>query len=72
MTPVKSSNISHVGYDPATRAMKVQFHSGAIHQYEDVPPEHHANMTCKDCASVGSYFHKHIRGGGFKSKKVET
>lgn len=69
MTPVKSSNIRAVGYDSTTRAMKVQFHDGVTHQYEDVDPKHHEEMMKPD-TSVGKYFHAHIKGA-HKSKKVE-
>lgn len=59
MTPVKSSNLSAVGYDPATRALTVQFKSGASHHYADVSPEAHAALMAAE--SVGKHFHAHIR-----------
>lgn len=67
--PVSSSNIKSVGYDPVSKAMQVEFHSGAVHQYEDVPPEKHAAMTDPD-ASVGKYFHANIKSA-HKSSKVD-
>jgi hypothetical protein len=67
LTPVQSSNIKAVGYDPASRALQVQFNSGATHQYEDVPPEKHAAMTAPD-SSVGKYFHANIKSAHTSSK----
>lgn len=64
LTPVKSSNIKAVGYDPQSRALTVEFHSGAQHRYDDVPPEHHQGLIEAD--SVGKYFHANVRSA-FKS-----
>lgn len=67
MTPVKSSNIKAVGYDAKSRALDVQFHSGATHRYHDVSPEKHQALMAAD--SVGSHFHANIRNA-HKSSKV--
>lgn len=68
LTPVKSSNIKAVGYDAGSKALTVEFHGGAQHIYEDVPPEKHAGMMEAD--SPGRYFHANIRNA-HKSSKVE-
>lgn len=60
MQPVTSSNIKAVGYDAATQAMTIEFHSGGRHVYSDVPPEKHAAMM-EPGASVGKLFHSSIR-----------
>ena len=36
-TPVNSSNVSSVGYDPTSLTLEVEFHGGAVYQYFDVP-----------------------------------
>lgn len=64
-TPVKSSNLKSVGYDPATRTLEVEFHSGDVHQFENVAADHHKQLL--SARSPGGYFHAHIRGK-FKSK----
>lgn len=72
LTPVKSSNIQAVGYDPAAQHLTVQFKDGVKHRYEDVPPEKHAGLIgagVKD-HSVGKYFHSHIKGA-HKSKRLD-
>lgn len=60
MTPVKSSNIEAVGYDAEKKILSVKFKSGGTFQYGDVPEGVHKAFVGAD--SVGSYFHRHIRG----------
>ena len=58
-TPVRSSNIRSIGYEPETRALEVEFHSGGVYQYSGVPENvHHGLMRA---ASKGAYFHDHIK-----------
>jgi hypothetical protein len=37
MVPVVSDNVAFVGYDHATRILRVRFHSGGNYDYYDVP-----------------------------------
>jgi hypothetical protein len=67
MTPVKSSSVEAVGYDPGRRALAVRFKGGAVHVYHDVKPEQHQQLLGAE--SVGKHFAKHIRNG-FKSTKL--
>jgi hypothetical protein len=56
---VSSSNIKSVGYDPKTKTLEVEFHTGAVHQYQDVSPQKHkAMMRAK---SIGGYFSVNVR-----------
>jgi hypothetical protein len=56
---VASSVIRSLGYEPASRALDVEFHTGRIYQYHRVPArEFHALTTAP---SIGSYFNRHIR-----------
>lgn len=59
LTPVTSSNIAGVGYDAATGALTVQFHSGAIWQYSDVPPKTYAELMTGE--GIGARFAADIR-----------
>jgi len=36
-TPVSSSNIRSIGHDPASSILEVEFTSGDVYQYFDVP-----------------------------------
>lgn len=57
--PVHSSNILSVGYDPASRTLEVEFHSGGVYQYSGVPETVYQGFM--RAASKGSYFHDHIK-----------
>lgn len=59
-SPVKSSNLAAVGYDPSTQTLEVEFSSGKVYSYAGVPADVAAAMT--EAESVGSYFAKNIRG----------
>ncbi len=39
---VASGALKSVGYDAGTRVLEVEFRTGRVYQYEDVPPETHA------------------------------
>ena len=57
MTPVKSSNIAAVGHDG--QHTTVQFKSGAVWRYADVPADKHEAMV--NAASVGGFFAANIK-----------
>ena len=57
--PVKSSNIKAVGYDPATKTLRVQFHSSGSYDFHQVAEHHHGKLMQAD--SPGKYFQAHIR-----------
>ena len=60
MQPVAgSSSVKAVGYDPASQTLRVQFQSGAVYDYADVPVELHASLAA--APSVGSFFGQNIR-----------
>jgi len=58
--PVRSSNIRSVGYDPASRTLEVEFHSGGVYQYSGVPEITYQGFM--RATSKGFYFHNHIKG----------
>lgn len=56
---VSSSNIRSIGYDSKSQTLEIEFHSGGIYQYFNVPESiHNALMSV---SSYGSYFHHHIK-----------
>jgi len=59
-TPVRSSNISSVGYDASSRILEVEFHSGGIYQYPGIPETVYQGLM--RAISKGTYFHDHIKG----------
>lgn len=56
--PVSSSNLSSVGYDEADQVLEIEFNSGRVYQYFDVPKRAHQGLM--GAASHGKYFHKYI------------
>ena len=69
MTPVKSSQVKSHGYDPVSRTLAVEFNSGGVYHYIDVPADVYAKMQKSE--SVGSFLGKHIKPA-FKFKKIEV
>lgn len=59
MQPVESSQFTHVGYDPATEKLHIQF-AKSKYEYDDVPQKLHE--TLMNAASKGSYFINNIKG----------
>lgn len=57
-TPVASSSLRSVGYDEET--LEIEFESGGIYQYSDVPREIYEGLL--GARSHGSYFHENVRG----------
>jgi uncharacterized protein len=57
---VISSNVASVGYDPQTLTLEVEFLSGSVYQYFDVPESEHANLVGAD--TVGGYLNSNIKG----------
>lgn len=58
MTPVSSTNLHAVGYDPATSQLLVQFKNGTVYQYNNVTQQVHTAMMAGD---PGLYFAEIIK-----------
>jgi hypothetical protein len=58
-TPVSSSNLSSVGYDKDERILEIEFNSGGVYQYYDVPARIHKELM--NASSHGKYFHREIK-----------
>lgn len=58
-TPVTSSNLAEVGYDPASMTLEVLFHHGGTYQYFDVPESEFQALMSAD--SKGEYFNANIK-----------
>ena len=57
---VASSNLRSIGYDTDTQTLEIEFHSGSIYQYDDVPENIHSSLM--QAPSKGKYFSRHIKG----------
>ena len=58
-TPVTSSVIASLGYDPDAKILEVEFRTGRIYQYFPVPPSVHQALL--NAESRGRYFNEQIR-----------
>ena len=56
---VSSSNIRSIGYDPKLNMLEVEFNSGDIYQYFDVPP--HLYESFLHASSYGQFMNDNIR-----------
>lgn len=65
---VKSSIVRTLEYAPEDRVLTVGFVTGAYYRYLGVPPEVFDGLMAAQ--SLGSYFHEHIRRGGFTVEKL--
>ena len=63
-TPVDSSNLASVGYDPKLKVLEVEFHSGAVYQYFGVELKIYDQLMYAH--SKGQYFNRNIRQQNYK------
>jgi hypothetical protein len=57
--PVTSSVLASIGYDPKARILEVEFTSGRIYQYAEVPSR--ILKALRAAESAGSFFNENIR-----------
>lgn len=58
-SPVVSSAIKSIGYDPERKVLEIEFNSGSVYQYFDVSPDTHRQLVTTQ--SHGTYFEHHVR-----------
>lgn len=59
-TPVVSSNLASVGYDPNTKTLEIEFKiSGRVYQYRNVPEDVYQNLM--QALSKGRHFNANIK-----------
>ena len=66
--PVQSSVLAAAGYDAKRRRLEIEFHSGAIYRYLEVPQEIFRRLLAAE--SKGQFFGAAIRGK-FRSELVK-
>lgn len=57
---VRSSSVVSVGYDPPARTLDVEFRTGRIYRYFDVPPLVYSDLLNAD--SIGGFINRSIKG----------
>lgn len=63
MIPVSSSNLVAAGYDPSSKELTIQFHSG-VYTYLGVPQQIYDGLM--SASSKGSYHHQNIKRFPFR------
>ena len=56
---VVSSTVASIGYDSESQTLEMEFTSGRVYQYKEVPPEVARGLIC--ASSKGRYFNGHIK-----------
>ncbi|KZX11337.1 hypothetical protein MBORA_15820 [Methanobrevibacter oralis] len=59
MTPVSSSNLESVGYDPSTETLRIKFLKSGLYEYYNVPQDVYDGLMA--ASSKGKYFHNNIK-----------
>lgn len=59
MTPVSSSNLESVGYDPSTETLRIKFLKSGLYEYYNVPQDIYDGLMA--ASSKGKYFHNNIK-----------
>ena len=57
--PVRSSNITSIGYDAASHTLEVEFHTGSVYQYYNVPESVYRGLM--NASSHGSYLAQYVK-----------
>ena len=55
---VVSSSIKKIGYDEMTNILEIEFNSGSVYDYLNVPSEIHKELM--NATSKGKYLHAYI------------
>ena len=65
---VSSSNIASIGYDPGNMVLEIEFLSGSVYQYYDVPQSIYDGLMAAD--SHGKFLAVYIKKGGYRYAQV--
>ena len=66
--PIDSSVIASMGYAAARRILEIEFHSGDIYDYFDVPEEEYAAFRCAE--SKGTYLNQIFKLRGYRYIRI--
>ena len=70
MSTVSSSNINAIGYDANKKQLDIEFSSGEVYRYLEVPKSVYTMV--KSAPSVGKAFAQYVKGGNFTSIKLSA
>jgi len=58
-SPVDSSSIRSVGYDAGNRTLAVEFKSGSLYHYHEVPADTYDDL--RQAESAGRFVNQHVK-----------
>ena len=67
-TPVQSEALRSIGYDVDMRTLEIEFTSGTIYRYFDVPD--HLHIGLMRARSHGEFYASFIRNAGFDFEQI--
>lgn len=67
-TPVSSSDIASIGYDEDLKMMEVEFHSGSIYLYYDVPESFFEDFMASP--SKGQFMNLVVKRSGLAYERI--
>ena len=66
---VNSSTISSIGYDQSSNILEIEFKTGNIYQYINIPYQTYLGLL--QASSHGKYSDKYIKNGGYSFLKIK-
>lgn len=66
--PVTSSNLSAVGYDPASGSLEIAFKKGGVYHYFDVSRPIYEGLV--SAPSLGRFFDINVKKAGYAVRKI--
>ena len=67
-TPVHSSNLAAVGYDPQRKVLEIEFKNGEVYEYAHVPAYLHKELMA--AKSHGEFLDAFIKKGGYPYRRI--
>jgi len=67
-TSVSSSNLASVGYDSGQSILEIEFRSGWMYQYFNVPYEVYSGLM--NASSHGRYFDRNVKKAGYRYTRI--
>ncbi len=66
---IVSSDLASIGHDPKDNSLYVEFNSGGVYRYADVPVKVYEGLMKAE--SHGEFFNQNIKNAGFAIEKIE-
>jgi KTSC domain-containing protein len=67
--PVASSVISSIGYDSSSAILEIEYNSGAIYRYENVPASVYRELM--EAPSKGAYLNRRLKEAGYSYSRLD-